>query len=178
MKIILISGKAFSGKDSTANLLKAKFETNGKKVLIAHYGDLVKYVCKTFFDWDGVKDNYGRTLLQEVGTDKIRKMYPNFWIDFIGKILTAFYSEWDYVLIPDTRFPNEINSMKDNFDDVISMRVGRLNFESPLSKDQQQHISETALDDYNFNYYLWATDLKSLEYEVDKFIKLLNKREI
>lgn len=49
MKVILISGKARHGKDTTAGFLKNALEADGSSVLVAHYGDLVKYVCKTFF---------------------------------------------------------------------------------------------------------------------------------
>lgn len=107
MKIVCISGKAQHGKDTTAKLLEEILEAQGNRVLIAHYGDLVKYVCKTFFGWDGKKDEKGRTLLQRVGTDKIRAVSPDYWVDFIVSILDIFCDEWDYVLIPDTRFPNE-----------------------------------------------------------------------
>ena len=55
MKIVCISGKAQHGKDTTAKLLEEILEAQGNRVLIAHYGDLVKYVCKTFFGWDGMK---------------------------------------------------------------------------------------------------------------------------
>ena len=105
MKIVCISGKAQHGKDTTAKLLEETLEAQGNRVLIAHYGDLVKYVCKTFFGWDGKKDEKGRTLLQRVGTDKIRAVSPDYWVDFIVSILDIFCDEWDYVLIPDTRFP-------------------------------------------------------------------------
>lgn len=148
MKVIVISGKAQHGKDTTAGYLKEFLEARGKKVLIAHYGDLVKYVCKTFFGWDGQKDEKGRTLLQYVGTDKVRTKRPNYWVQFIYDILYMFYDEWDYVLIPDTRFPNEVEFMNDPLFNVTHIRVVRENFESPLTEEQQKHPSETALDDY------------------------------
>ena len=91
MKVICISGKAQHGKDSTAGYLKEFLEARGKKVLIAHYGDLVKYVCKTFFDWDGQKDEKGRTLLQYVGTDKVRSHHAYYWVNFIRDILCFFH---------------------------------------------------------------------------------------
>lgn len=174
-KIILLSGKARSGKDSAANIIKAKLEAKGKKVLIAHYGDLIKYTCKTFFDWNGEKDEQGRTLLQEVGTDKIRAKYPDFWVDYIRDILSIFESEWNYVLIPDTRFPNEIDLMKNTFDDVTSVCVVRTNFISPLTEEQRNHKSETALDDRIFDYYLVADNLEKLERKVDIFLKELER---
>ena len=106
MKIITISAKAKNGKDFCASLIKQKLESRGNKVLIAHYADLLKYICKTFFGWDGKKNQEGRTLLQYVGTDVIRQKNPDYWVNFIVSILNLFPNEWDYVLIPDTRFPN------------------------------------------------------------------------
>lgn len=145
MQVILISGKAQHGKDTTANELRDILEERGESVLVTHYADLVKYICKQFFAWDGNKDEYGRSLLQYVGTDIVRKKRPNFWIDFIIDILKLFPDEWDYVIIPDARFPNEVNSMKDTFG-AHHIRVFRPDFASPLSEEQQKHPSETALD--------------------------------
>lgn len=145
MKVVLISGHAQNGKDACANIIKGCLVRSGKKVLVCHYGDLLKYICKTFFEWDGLKDNRGRTLLQYVGTDVIRAKREDYWVDFITGILGLFQNEWDYVLIPDTRFPNEVERMKEQFD-TTHIRVERKHFKSPLSLEQQSHPSETALD--------------------------------
>lgn len=146
MRIICISGKAQNGKDTTAGFLKEILEAQGKIVLIAHYGDLVKYVCRTFFGWNGEKDEYGRSLLQHVGTDIVRNQRPDYWVSFIKDMIELFPDEWDYVLIPDSRFPNEVDCMKETGFDTLHVRVVRTNFVSPLTKEQQKHPSETALD--------------------------------
>ena len=146
MKVICISGKAQHGKDTTAGMMKTALESMGHTVLIAHYGDLLKYVCRAFFGWNGEKDAYGRSLLQKVGTDIVREQRPNFWVDFIKDILSLFPNEWDFVIIQDSRFPNEIDSLKQAGLSVIHLRVRRENFESPLTAEQQNHPSETALD--------------------------------
>ena len=151
MKIVCISGKAQHGKDTTAKLLAEILEAQGNRVLIAHYGDLVKYVGKTFFNWDGKKDEKGRSLLQRVGTDKIRAVSPDYWANFIVSILDIFHDEWDYVLLPDTRFPNEYEIYEAYGMDAILLRVVRPNFVSPLTVEQQKHASETALDNYQYN---------------------------
>lgn len=151
MKIITISAKAQCGKDYTANLLKESLEDQGYSVLVTHYADLLKYICKQFFGWDGQKNEEGRTLLQKVGTEGVRAIKPNYWVDFIIDILTFFPNEWDYVIIPDTRFPNEIEMMKEEFD-CVSVHVSRPNFENNLTEEQRMHPSETALDGYKFNY--------------------------
>ena len=82
MKIIFISGKAEHGKDTFANILKKEYVTRNKRVLVTHYGDLVKYVCRMFFNWDGEKNEPGRSLLQRIGT-RFRSAVPTFWIDWI-----------------------------------------------------------------------------------------------
>lgn len=147
MKVICISGKAQNGKDTTALLLRDNLVAAGYKTLITHYGDLVKYVCRQFFGWNGVKDEEGRTILQHVGTDVVRTKDPEYWVNFLVGILRLFDGEWDYVLIPDCRFPNEIDCMKKAGFDTTHIRIIRDGFVSPLTLEQQQHPSETALDD-------------------------------
>ena len=162
MKVICISGKARHGKDTLANYLEDGMQFWHKRVLIAHYADLVKYVCKTFFGWDGVKDERGRTLLQYVGTDRVRAVSPDYWADFVVNILSMFKDEWDYVIIPDTRFPNEVELLKHYGFDVSLVRVVRPDFDSGLTEEQKQHPSETALDDYVYDYIVENTSLGDL----------------
>lgn len=146
MRVIAISGHAQNGKDTTAAIMSRKLEDHGDKVLIAHYADLLKFICRTYFGWNGEKDEQGRQLLQYVGTDVIRKQMPDYWVDFIISVLKLFDGEWDYVLIPDSRFPNEIEKLRDSGFDVQHVRVVRHGFISPLTAEQQNHPSETALD--------------------------------
>lgn len=170
-KVILLSAKAQHGKDFTANIFKEQLESMGKKVLVTHYADLLKYICKTFFGWDGNKDEAGRNLLQHVGTDVIRKQDHNYWVRFINNILNMFPNEWDYVLIPDTRFPNEINYIKNDLSfKTISVRIDRPNFKSILTEEQKKHESETALDNYKFDYYISNTTKESVIAQVNKII--------
>lgn len=152
MKVITISGKAQNGKDTTAVFLKEALEADGYSVLVTHYGDLLKYICQKFFNWNGEKDEKGRTLLQYVGTDVIRAEQPDFWVGFISNILALFPDTWDFVLIPDCRFPNEVNTLKKCGFDVTHLRVVRDSFKSPLTPEQQKHPSETALDDTEPDY--------------------------
>ena len=89
MKVVCISGKAQHGKDTTASMIKECLEQRGERVMIVHYADLLKYICRTFFDWDGNKDERGRHILQYVGTDVIRKKSPNYWVDFVAGLAPA-----------------------------------------------------------------------------------------
>lgn len=147
MKVILISGKAQHGKDTTAGFLSIILEALGNRVLVTHYGDLVKYICKTFFDWDGQKDEAGRSLLQRVGTDVIRRQDEDYWAQFVVQVLKFFDGEWDFVIIPDCRFPNELNLPREAGFDTVHIRVVRPDFDNGLTPEQQAHPSENSLDD-------------------------------
>lgn len=172
MKVILISGKAQNGKDTVAQTLQNKLTNDGKRVLITHYADLLKYICKNYFGWDGVKDDNGRQMLQYVGTDVIRKQNPSLWVDFVAMMLKYFHENWDYVIIPDCRFPNEVTTMVDSGFDTVHLRVVRGDFNSPLTDEQQKHPSETALDNVKPDYYINNDGtLRDLEQTITNWIK-------
>ena len=168
MRIICISGKAQHGKDTTANLLRQRLRESGHTVLISHYADLLKYICTTFFGWNGLKDAAGRSLLQYVGTDKIRRQSPDFLVDFLIGFFKIFENEWEYVILPDCRFPNEIERFKEDGFDVTSVRVNRPGYTGNLTPEQMAHPSETALDDFAFDYVLMNNSvLPDLKAKVD-----------
>lgn len=154
MRIIPISGKAQHGKDTVGSFLKEELEAKGKRVVITHYGDLLKYVCEKFFEWDGKKDEKGRTLLQYIGTNIVRNNNPRFWTDFLINVAKLFEGTWDYMIIPDTRFPNEVTCWYGADFKVKHIHVIRDNFESNLTEEQKNHISETAMDAVRPDIYL------------------------
>ncbi|WP_291566739.1 MULTISPECIES: hypothetical protein [unclassified Clostridium] len=184
-KIILISGKARHGKDQTAIMLKEQLELEGKKVLTVAYGDYLKYICIKYFGWNGQKDEEGRELLQYVGTDlvRIKLNKPNFWVNQVKDLINAIGELFDYILITDCRFKNEVEVIKRAFrPKAVSLRVNRPNFISKLTKEQKQHASETELDNYNFDYYIENNgtlgDLKCKAIETLNEIKVNDIRNI
>jgi hypothetical protein len=151
MKVITISGKAQHGKDTTAMNMKFILENEGAKVLIVHFADYLKFICEKYFGWDGKKDDVGRTLLQYIGTDVGRHANDNMWAKIVLEFLKGYKDMFDYVIIPDTRFPDEINLMKDEFK-TTTIWVDRFNYDNGLSEEQKNHPSETSLDSYYFDY--------------------------
>ena len=71
----------------------------------------------------------------------------------VAALLKGIKTLYDYVIIPDVRFPNEIDKMYDDFD-CITVRVIRPNFDNGLTEEQRKHPSETALDNYPMEYEL------------------------
>lgn len=156
-KVILISGKAQHGKDTAAKILKDYASKKGKTTLIIRYADILKYVCQEYFGWNGKKDDKGRTLLQQVGTDLVRFNNPDAWVNCVIELVKGFGNKFDYILIPDTRFLNEIENWKDTGLKYTTLRIDRYNqdmtpFDNGLSETQKKHLSETSLDYYQFDF--------------------------
>ena len=169
MKVCCISAKARHGKDTAAEALKDYLEARGKKVLIIHFADLLKFICKQFFGWDGNKDEKGRTLLQFIGTNVIGAKNPAYWAEFVVSFLKMFEDVWDYVLIPDCRYPVEVITVERAFDTVV-LRVERPNFDNGLTTAQKNHPSEVDMDDYPFDIILYNDkDLKEFEKKIEWF---------
>ena len=122
---IILSGKSGSGKDMTAQFMKEELAKHGQKALVIHYADAVKWFCRDFLDWDGKKDEVGRTLLQMVGTDIVRAKHPNFWVGIVVGLIQAFepYKDFDVAIIPDARFPNEVNISLENLKNSVSVYI-------------------------------------------------------
>ena len=176
MQIILISGKAENGKSTVAFMVKSILESKGKRVLKIAYADLVKYVCKQYFEWDGQKDIVGRSILQRVGTDIVRAKNPNYWVDFVINFVKLFEDDYEFVVIDDARFGSELTRWDRDGWDTFSVRVTREGHISSLTPEQLLHSSECALDDYNFDYYITSKDEVGLGIEVDKFIEYMEVR--
>lgn len=174
MKIYLISGKARNGKSTVGEFIKEEYENKGKKVCEIGYGSYIKYYAKTYFGWDGKEETKPRSLLQELGTEIIRKKIdPMFHVNRIMediKVLSYFY---DIAVISDVREPIEIITPKEKFDDVVSINVKRTNFESELSEKEQQHFTEIALDSFDDYDYKVLNDgtLDNLKIKVKEIIE-------
>lgn len=83
-----------------------------------------------------------REFLQRLGTDAIRdKLHENTWINALIHEYKPPYPDW---VITDTRFPNELEAVKDK---GVSIWVER-----PGVKPINNHPSETSLDGYKFDY--------------------------
>lgn len=161
--IVTISGKAESGKDTLANMMISHCEDAGYKACIVHYADLLKYLAKQYFGWNGVKDEQGRQLLQHLGTDVVRANNKSFWVEMAYAIIASVLCEFDVVFIPDARFPNEIDFWKKRNGLLASVKVERPGYSNHLTEEQQRHPSETALENYVFDYVVEAENIEQLK---------------
>ena len=172
--IIGFGGHARNGKDSAGNILKEKLELRGKRVLKINMADYLKFLVATYFGGSYERTPENRTKWQLFGTEKVRERDPNFWVDTIVRMLRVFGDDFDYVIISDIRFPNEITTFGYKGFDTFAVKVSRIGFENDLTPGQRLHKSETSMDKFNFDYYIKSEDgLDKLEIEVEKFIEYM-----
>ena len=139
MKVILLSGKARSGKGTAAEMILGRY--NGIPFAFA---DDIKTIAYNYFGWHGEKDELGRKLLQDIGTTG-RNYNRDIWVnDTIDRIQwwTRQSSDNQLAVVTDTRYPNEIQRIKHEFSDVVTIRITR------DSVEKLKHPSETALDQW------------------------------
>jgi len=181
-KVILVSGKARSGKGEFSKILNQKLKSLDNKVVQTLFAKYIKQYAMEL-GWDGVtKNEYWRNFLQKIGTELIqydlnmKVFHPNRISEDI-QILSHFGI--NYFIIDDCRFRREIYFMKAMFpDDVISVRVESDDSRSDLNKDQLEHQSEIDLDNFKFDCIFQNNGtLEDLKKQVGLFIQLMLMEE-
>ncbi len=171
MRIFLIAGKAGSGKGEVAKIIKEYYIYKLEKCIITEYSKSLKNFAKELTDWDGLASTKPRGYLQELG-DKIRNLEHDFFVKRMLEDLKIYESLVDNVVISDVRFPNEIDEIKLNYDHVYAIYVENQFSQSPLTLEEQSHITETALETYQDFDYILANDTKeSLKDKVFKYLE-------
>ena len=152
MKVIMICGKARSGKDTLADFIINRLEN--QKPCKVQIGQYIKYYAMKYFGWDGKEETKPRDLLIYLGTDIIRnKIDPNFHINRLVQDLEVLSYFYDTFIVSDVRFPVEIEKVKEKYDEVITIKISRDSEE--LNQSQKSNITETALDNYtDYDYVI------------------------
>ncbi len=177
MQIFLIAGKARSGKNEVAKIIKHYYDKKDQKSILTEYSKYVKLLAKEMTNWDGNTDNKPRTFLQEMG-DFIRNdmNMPFFFIDRMKEDIKIYQNFYDNIVISDVRFPNEIKKIKQNHSKVYSFYIINEHGESNLSKKEASHISETALDHFtDFDFVIVNREKKGLIEKIEKILEKIDK---
>jgi len=175
-EIILISGKAQHGKNAFADLLENELENNGYKIVVDAFAKYIKGYLKDYYEWDGLnKNEFVRSKLQWLGTERIKEdlNYKCFHAKRLSEDFNIIQDDFDYFIVPDTRFEDEIFIMKSMFPNkVISVRIERDGFTGGLTEEQLRHKSETGLDNFKFDVVIKNNGtLEDLKNEVKNFVK-------
>ena len=168
MKIIILSGKARSGKNEVANILKNKL--SGKTIIIA-YASYLKTYAHEIIGWNLDENTKPRTFLQEIG-DLVKKIDSKFLVNRILQDIEVYKNYFDNIIISDARFVDEIEMIKNKYDSIVIRINGK---ESDLTEIQKHHNTETSLDDYNKYDYSINNDgnLNELEEKINNVLEEL-----
>lgn len=158
-KIFIFAGKAETGKNKTALLLKEIYEN--KKVINISYASYLKEYAKNILNWDGNEDNKPRNFLQQIGIEIVKKKIDDkMLIRRIIEDIKVYSHYFDIISISDARFKEEIEDIKKEFKNVTVIHI--LSDENKLTEEQKNHITETALDNYNgYDYEIFNNKIES-----------------
>lgn len=162
-KIIAFSGRKQSGKSTGAEFVKDLFEKNNSNLIckIYNFADPLKQdICMNILGmtyeqcygsdtdkntltklvWSG-EQLTARRAMEVIGTDIFRQLLDDVWVS--ATILKIKNEKPDLAIIPDCRFPNEVDAILNNNGYII--RLTRDEFKS-------QSNSERALDPDKYNW--------------------------
>lgn len=173
-KLILVSGKMQSGKNTFSELLgtelsehyKVEFDLFARSLKDGVRDDfkaLHEFIREQYLslpteariglEWMNVKDEhfyedktpYSRLLLQIYGTEIFRERVDDlYWVKTVENRFLE--SDNEICIVTDVRFPNEIEYFRSKNYEMLVLRVTRTN---RVNSFNEEHYSETALDDYS-----------------------------
>lgn len=176
MKVVLISGKAHSGKTKLGEFLVTYAKECNLRAIQTEYSKYLKLYAKEILNYDGNREKKPRAFLQDVGSFIREDLQDEHF--FTRRMLEDFrvYENFvDLVVISDVRLIKEIEDLKEHSIDLLTIRVNHPNRQNDLTEKENNHITEIELDDYpNFDYSIENKSLADLE----AFAKKLVEEEI
>ena len=166
MKIIGLSAKAGGGKDTAGDLIRESLEEKGYATTQISFANPLKDICTMLFGWDrdrlqsdadfkegSLLDDGSpdpacemlgmsrREVMQLLGTEAMRRgLHSEIWIIAMKlAIMRGDYNMYDYGLLTDCRFINELQFVRDL--DGTLIRIDRAGEQSTLT-EHTEHASE------------------------------------
>ena len=175
--VFIIAGKSEVGKDTTANIIKEYATKKGLKTINLQFSKYIKMYAKEITNWDGTEENKPRKLLQDIGNDIRKYIDKYFFINRIIDDIKVCSHYYDIVTISDTRLPEELDTISKEFTNSYKIRIIRPGYENNLSINEQNHITEKALDNYHKFDYIFINDktINDLKNKVIKELKNIIK---
>ena len=169
MKIILIAGKARSGKTETSKILKQELETIGYKVAITEYSKYIKLFAKELIGWNG-EEPKPRKFLQDFGSYVRHKSNnPNYFVNRMKEDILLYQNWVDFLIISDVRLKQEIEELNEY--NPLTIKVINDTNVYNLTDEESHHETELELDSYNnFDYIFQNKTIEEIHEEIKKLI--------
>ncbi len=174
MKIYAIGGKAKSGKNTLGKFLREELKNYGYRPCVMHITEPLYTYARNYFEWSENSDEKPREFLQKLGFDIIREKLgkKTFLLDRLAEDIDILSEFFDTFIIVDTRLKSEFEYFENKYNDVVTIKLSRENFENNLTEEEKNHITENDLNDYtDFDYNIKNKGLVELKEEAKKIIK-------
>ena len=163
-KIFVISGRSQAGKDTTADYIKDYYKD--LKTIKLQFSSYIKMYAKEISNWDQKENDKPRELLQDLGEQIRMNVDKFFFINRIVEDIKVYQDYFDIVTICDARLPDELDTIKNEFNNVYKIHIIRPNHNPYNTLKEQNHPTEHALDNYqDYDYIIYndgsLEDLKS-----------------
>lgn len=176
-KILAFSGRKQSGKTTSSEFVQSIIDNNilNVKYKVYNFADPLKQdICMnilgmtydqcygsdddkntiTKLEWQGEKLT-ARRAMEVIGTDIFRQLYNPVWVEAtLNKIER---DNVDLAIIPDCRFPNEVDPILEKNGYVIRLRLDPFN---------SQSSSEVALDENNYDWTKFSFTIDNREMSI------------
>jgi hypothetical protein len=180
-KVIGLSGKAGSGKDYLTNKY---FVPLGYKQFSLAWHFKISLCGRGTFTYDDVfyhKPPIVRRELQLEGTERGRNVYgEDVWCKTMFGWFELLSETWgiNQFIVADIRFPNEVKFVQQMGGKVFRIDADDRVEDNKLTLEARQHISETALDEYDgFDDFIINT--RRFENEMDRHMaKLIDRHNL
>ena len=159
MHILLISGKSNAGKGVLSSIIESNLTKQKKHTIKCSLSTYIRNVAKEDYYWDGIDTLESRKFMAEsyrIGTECYSyHMARRVWERDIRP-----YSNKDTIAIVES-FREKVNY--DYFcilldegiiDKITTIRVIRPDFNAIQDKDMENHVSESDVDNFKFDYII------------------------
>lgn len=173
MKIFLIAGKAGSGKLEVAKLIESYYLNKNQKSVITEYSKYIKKYAEELLGWDNFASTKPRKFLQDIGSFiRYNLKKPTFFTDRMKEDILVYENFADILIICDVRYPDELEEIKNNYQEVYTIKVINEFGNNALTDEQKCHPTETTLDNYfDFSYTIHNKNLESVKKDLYSFLE-------
>ena len=174
MKIILISGKASSGKTMLGELIVNFSEKMGLRAVQTEYSKYLKLYAKELIGYDGSRENKPRKFLQDLGSFiRYDLGDEHFFTRRMLEDFNVYETFCDIAIVSDVRLIKEIEDIKSShYKDVVAIQVINGHGEYNLTEEEKNHITERELENYQgFDYIIENKSIEDLEELAKKLVE-------
>ena len=166
MKIFVIGGLAKTGKSTFGEYLRDELKDYGYKPCVMRITEPLYSYARNYFNWNGNENDKPREFLQKMGIEVIREKMgkKDFLLNRLYEDIEVLSNFFDVFIIADARLIHEFEDIKMHYEDVVSIKLERKNYNPELTEEEANHITEKAINDYqHFDYVIENRNLADLK---------------